>query len=106
MSNRSIVAVIVLAVVAFLLTQTFYTVDPTKQVLVRQFGAIVGDPKTEPAASAKIPIERSPKLNSIIFPAIHLITIQNHFKYFIHARPLRQIEAGLPADEAGYQLKP
>ena len=28
MSNRSIVAVIALAIVAFLLTQTFYTVDP------------------------------------------------------------------------------
>ena len=27
-----------IAIAAFLLTQTFYTVDPTKQVLVRQFG--------------------------------------------------------------------
>ena len=37
-------------------TQTFYTVDPTKQVLVRQFGAIVGEPKTEPGLYAKIPL--------------------------------------------------
>ena len=38
------------------MTQTFYTVDPTKQVLVRQFGAIVGEPKTEPGLYAKIPL--------------------------------------------------
>ena len=56
MSNRSIVALVGLAVLAFLLTQTFYTVDPTKQVLVRQFGAIVGEPKTEPGLYAKIPL--------------------------------------------------
>ena len=43
MSNRSIIALIALAIVGFLVSQTFYTVDPTKQVLVRQFGAIVGD---------------------------------------------------------------
>ena len=56
MSNRSIIVVIVLAVVGFLITQTFYTVDPTKQVLVRQFGAIVGAPKTEPGLYLKIPL--------------------------------------------------
>ena len=44
MSNRSIIIVILLAVAAFLVTQTFYTVDTTKQVLVRQFGAIFGEP--------------------------------------------------------------
>ena len=56
MSNRSIIIVILLAVAAFLVTQTFYTVDPTKQVLVRQFGAIVGDPKTQPGLYAKVPL--------------------------------------------------
>ena len=56
MSNRSIIALIALAVAIFLVTQTFYTVDPTKQVLVRQFGAIVGDPKTEPGLYAKVPL--------------------------------------------------
>ena len=56
MSNRSIIALIALAVVVFLLTQTFYTVDPTKQVLVRQFGAIVGEPKIEPGLYAKLPL--------------------------------------------------
>ncbi len=56
MSNRAIIALIAAAVAIFLVTQTLYTVDPTKQVLVRQFGAIVGNPKTEPGLYAKIPI--------------------------------------------------
>lgn len=56
MSNRAIIGLVVLAVVGFLLTQTFYTVSPTIQVLVRQFGAIVGDPKTDPGLYAKIPL--------------------------------------------------
>ena len=56
MSNRAILALVGLAVVIFLLTQTFYTVDPTSQVLVRQFGALVGKPKTEPGLYVKIPL--------------------------------------------------
>lgn len=56
MSNRSIFALVVIAIVGFLLTQTFYSVDPTKQVLVRQFGALVGTPKTQPGLYAKIPL--------------------------------------------------
>jgi len=56
MTNRSIIALVALAVVGFLLTQTFYTVTPTIQVLVRQFGAIVGDPKTDPGLYAKLPL--------------------------------------------------
>jgi membrane protease subunit HflC len=56
MTNRAIIILVGLAVVIFLLTQTFYTVDPTKQVLVRQFGAIVGNPKTEPGLYAKVPL--------------------------------------------------
>jgi membrane protease subunit HflC len=55
MSNRSIVFLVVLAVVIFGLTQTFYTVDPTKLVLVRQFGALVGNAKSEPGLYAKWP---------------------------------------------------
>src|SRR6185436_11753378 len=56
MSNRSIGLLVAAAVFIFLLTQTFYTVDPTKQVLVRQFGALIGDPKTEPGLYLKIPL--------------------------------------------------
>jgi len=56
MSNRTIIGLVVLAIAAFLLTQTLYSVDPTKQVLVRQFGALVGTPKTESGLYAKIPL--------------------------------------------------
>ena len=56
MNNRVIIGLIAIAVVVFMATQTFYTVNPTIQVLVRQFGAIVGDPKTEPGLYAKIPL--------------------------------------------------
>jgi membrane protease subunit HflC len=56
MSNRAIALLVGLALLAFLLTQTFYTVDPTKQVLVRQFGALVGDAKTKPDLYAKLPL--------------------------------------------------
>ncbi len=56
MSNRSIFLVIAIAIVGFLITQTFYSVDPTKQVLVRQFGALVGEPETEPGLHAKWPL--------------------------------------------------
>ena len=56
MNNRTIIALVALAVAAFLVTQTLYTVDPTTQVLVRQFGAIVGEPKTEPGLYGKIPL--------------------------------------------------
>jgi membrane protease subunit HflC len=55
MSNRSIVVLVLAAFVLFTLTQSLYTVDPTKQVLVRQFGAIVGQPKTEPGLYLKRP---------------------------------------------------
>jgi membrane protease subunit HflC len=55
MNNRSIILLVAIAVAIVVLTQTFYTVDPTKQVLVRQFGALVGKPKTEPGLYAKIP---------------------------------------------------
>ncbi|UYN94307.1 MAG: protease modulator HflC [Enhydrobacter sp.] len=56
MSNRAIIGLIALAVAIFLVTQTFYSIDPTKQVLVRQFGAIVGNPKTEPGLYVKVPL--------------------------------------------------
>jgi membrane protease subunit HflC len=55
MSNRAIALLIAAAVAILVLTQTLYTVDPTKQVLVRQFGALVGPAKTEPGLYAKIP---------------------------------------------------
>jgi membrane protease subunit HflC len=56
MNNRTIVFLVAAAVVILLLTQTFYTVDPKTQVLVRQFGALVGDAKKDPGLYAKIPL--------------------------------------------------
>jgi membrane protease subunit HflC len=56
MSNRAIGLLVFAAAVILLLTQTFYTVDPKIQVLVRQFGAIVGLAKTDPGLYAKIPL--------------------------------------------------
>ena len=56
MSNRSIVALVVAGRRRLPGDPDLYTVDPTKQVLVRQFGAIVGEPKTEPGLYAKIPL--------------------------------------------------
>jgi len=56
MSNRAIGLLVLAAAVIFLLTQTFYTVDPRTLVLVRQFGALVGKAKTEPGLYAKIPL--------------------------------------------------
>ena len=56
MSNRAIAFLVAAAVVILLLTQTFYTVDPKTQVLVRQFGALVGEAKKDPGLYAKIPL--------------------------------------------------
>jgi membrane protease subunit HflC len=56
MSNRAIAFLVAVAAAILLLTQTFYTVDPKTTVLVRQFGALVGKPKTEPGLYAKIPL--------------------------------------------------
>ena len=47
-----IVAAIALFLVAF---ASAYTVDETKQVIVTQFGKVVGDPKTDPGLYFKIP---------------------------------------------------
>ncbi|MBU4462506.1 MAG: protease modulator HflC, partial [Proteobacteria bacterium] len=47
-----IVAAIALLVVVF---ASAYTIDETRQVVVTQFGKVVGDPKTEPGLYFKIP---------------------------------------------------
>jgi membrane protease subunit HflC len=56
MSSRSIFLLVAVVIVGFLITQTLYSVDPKTQVLVRQFGALIGEPKTEPGLYAKIPL--------------------------------------------------
>ncbi len=53
--TRTIALVVAFAVLALLLQQSFFIVDPTKQALVTQFGAIVGKARTEPGLYLKIP---------------------------------------------------
>ncbi|MGD2185665.1 MAG: protease modulator HflC [Desulfobacterales bacterium] len=54
MKNKSIF-LIPLAIIAFILYSAAYTVDETEQVVVTQFGRIVGEPKTDPGLKFKIP---------------------------------------------------
>lgn len=54
MKNKSIFA-IPLAIIAFVIYGAAYTVDETEQVVVTQFGRIVGEPKTDPGLKFKIP---------------------------------------------------
>ncbi|MBM3622821.1 MAG: protease modulator HflC [Alphaproteobacteria bacterium] len=56
MSARSIALIAVLGVLVLLVQQSFFIIDPTKQALVTQFGAIVGKPRTEPGIYLKIPL--------------------------------------------------
>lgn len=56
MSARTIALIVALGLLALLLQQSFFIVDPTKQALVTQFGAIVGKPRIEPGLYFKIPL--------------------------------------------------
>ena len=47
--------IIIAAVVAVLLYNAAYVVDETEQVVITQFGRIIGDPKTAPGLKFKIP---------------------------------------------------
>jgi membrane protease subunit HflC len=47
-STRSIILVVVLAVVAVLVQQSVFVIDPTKQAIVLRFGAVAGSPRVEP----------------------------------------------------------
>ncbi|QQS11628.1 MAG: protease modulator HflC [Rhodospirillales bacterium] len=53
--SRSIILLVLAGVVALLVQQSFFIVDPTKQALVTQFGAIKGTPRTEPGLYFKVP---------------------------------------------------
>ena len=54
MKTKSIF-LIPLAIVAFIIYGAAYTVDETEQVVITQFGRIVGQPKTDPGLKFKIP---------------------------------------------------
>ena len=54
MKNKSIF-LIPLAIIAFIIYSSAYMVDETEQVVVTQFGRIVGKPKTDPGLKFKLP---------------------------------------------------
>jgi len=55
MDKKFGILLVVLALLAILLTNSFYTVDETEQVIITQFGAPVGAAITEPGLKMKIP---------------------------------------------------
>ena len=55
MKNKGIFVVIVVVVAAILVYQGAYTVNETEQVVITQFGRIVGTPKTDPGLKFKVP---------------------------------------------------
>ena len=54
MKNKSIF-LIPLAIIAFIIYSAAYMMDETEQVVITQFGRIVGKPKTDPGLKFKIP---------------------------------------------------
>ena len=55
MKSKGITIVIILVGILFVLTDAFYTVDETEQVVITQFGRIIGNPVTEPGLNFKLP---------------------------------------------------
>ena len=55
MKNKGITIIIIVAAAAFLVYNAAYTVDETQQVIITQFGRIVGTPKTDPGLRFKVP---------------------------------------------------
>jgi len=55
MKNKGIIIIIIVAAVAFLVYNAAYTVDETQQVIVTQFGRIIGTPKKDPGLKFKVP---------------------------------------------------
>ena len=55
MKNKGIIIIVAIAVVAILVYNAAYTVDETEQVIITQFGRIVGTPKAAPGLKFKLP---------------------------------------------------
>jgi len=55
MKNKGLLVGIVVAAAAFLVYNAAYTIDETEQVIITQFGRIVGSPKTDPGLKFKVP---------------------------------------------------
>jgi membrane protease subunit HflC len=55
MKNKGIIIIIIVAAAAFLVYNAAYIVDETEQVIITQFGRIVGTPKKDPGLKFKVP---------------------------------------------------
>ena len=55
MKNKGIVVIIIIAVAVFLVYNAAYTVNETEQVIITQFGRIIGEPKKDPGLKFKVP---------------------------------------------------
>lgn len=55
MDKKLGILLVVLALLAILLMNSFYSLDETEQVIITQFGAPVGEAKTEPGLKMKVP---------------------------------------------------
>ena len=55
MKNKGILITIIVAAAAFLVYNAAYTVDETQQVIITQFGRIIGTPKIDPGLKFKVP---------------------------------------------------
>ena len=55
MKNKGILIAIIVAAAIFLVYNAAYKVDETEQVIITQFGRIVGTPKTDPGLRFKVP---------------------------------------------------
>lgn len=55
MKNKGILILILFVAAVFLVWNAAYTINETEQVVVTQFGRIIGEPKTDPGLKFKIP---------------------------------------------------
>jgi len=55
MKNKSIILLIPVAIIAVLAFSSAYTIDETEQVVVTQFGKVIGNPKIEPGLYFRVP---------------------------------------------------
>lgn len=54
-ANKYIAIVIVVIIAGFVFLSSTYTVDETEQVVITQFGRVIGEPVTEPGLNFRIP---------------------------------------------------
>jgi membrane protease subunit HflC len=55
MKNKGIIIIVIVAAAAIFVYNAAYIIDETEQVIITQFGRIVGTPKTDPGLKFKVP---------------------------------------------------